>query len=190
MNGFTLMQVSEKVLAKSAEMAQSDPHGIFITIVSVSVVFSALLLLYGAYALVGMLSSANIRLRRSPDKVADQGQDQKKTVHDYESYVITINNKQVQGSMSEKRVTAPAERRMENSGRPKSGISIASPLPGVVMSVNVKPGDHIREGQVVAVLDSMKMENDIQSEYDGIVASVNVDRGDSILEGDIIITLK
>ena len=56
--------------------------------------------------------------------------------------------------------------------------------------MNVKPGDHIREGQVVAVLDAMKMENDIQSEYDGIVASVNVDRGDSILEGDIIITLK
>ena len=184
------MQVSEKVLAKSAEMAQSDPHGIIITIVSVSVVFSALLLLYGAYALVGMLSSANICFRRNPDKVADQGHDQNKTVHDYESYVITINNKQVQGSVSEKRVAAPAEKPVADSVRQKSGISIASPLPGVIVSVNVKPGDHIREGQVVAVLDAMKMENDIQSEYDGVVASVNVGRGDSILEGDIIVTLK
>ena len=168
MNVFDLMQVSEKVLVKSAEIAESDPHGIIITIVSVSVVFSVFLVLYGAYALVEKLSS----------------------VHDEESYVITIKRKQVPESVTEKRVTAPVERSVTNIRTEKSGRTIAAPLPGVIVSVNVKVGDRIREGQLVAVLDAMKMENDIQSEYEGIVDSVNVERGDSVLEGDIIITLK
>ena len=190
MNVFDLMQVSEKVLVKSAEMAESDPHGIIITIVSVSVVFSVFLVLYGAYALVEKLSSVHVRFRRNPDKVADRGHGQKKAVHDEESYVITIKRKQVSESVTEKRVTAPVERSVTNIRTEKSGRTIAAPLPGVIVSVNVKVGDRIREGQLVAVLDAMKMENDIQSEYEGIVDSVNVERGDSVLEGDIIITLK
>ena len=51
MNSFTVLQVSEKVLRKSAEMAENDPHGIIITVVSVLVVFAALAILDCAYRL-------------------------------------------------------------------------------------------------------------------------------------------
>lgn len=69
------------------------------------------------------------------------------------------------------------------------GRAVASPLPGVIVAVKVKPGDKVKSGQVVAVLEAMKMENEIQSEYDGTVTSVNVSQGDSVLEGAAIVTI-
>lgn len=53
MNSFILLEVSEKVLEKSAAMAERDPHGAIITLVSVSVVFCALIVLYFAYTFIG-----------------------------------------------------------------------------------------------------------------------------------------
>ncbi len=70
-----------------------------------------------------------------------------------------------------------------------AGKPINSPLPGVIVGVKVKVGDTVKEGQVVAVLEAMKMENEIQSEYSGTVLSVNVSQGDSILEGAPIVTI-
>lgn len=64
MNIFTLLQASEKVLEKSAEMAERDPHGIIITLVSVSVVFCALIILYFAYTLIGR--TANVDMKWKP----------------------------------------------------------------------------------------------------------------------------
>lgn len=67
--------------------------------------------------------------------------------------------------------------------------AVKSPLPGVIISVNVKVGDAVKGGQVVAILEAMKMENEIQAESDGTVAAVCVAKGDSIQEGDAIVTL-
>ena len=60
MNSFTLLQVSESVLVKSAEMAEKDPHGTIITLVSVCVVFVALVILYFSYTFIGKLTSGQI----------------------------------------------------------------------------------------------------------------------------------
>ena len=53
MNSTTLLQISESVIRKSAEMAQTDPHGIIITVVSVLVVFASLAILHISYYLIG-----------------------------------------------------------------------------------------------------------------------------------------
>ena len=81
-------------------------------------------------------------------------------------------------------VEAPAVVAQSGSGKP-----INSPLPGVIVGIKVKVGDKVKAGQVVAMLEAMKMENEIQSEYDGIVLSVNVSQGDSILEGAPIVII-
>ena len=81
-------------------------------------------------------------------------------------------------------VEAPAVVVQSGSGKPGN-----SPLPGVIVGINVKVGDKVKAGQVVAMLEAMKMENEIQSEYDGIVLSVNVSQGDSILEGAPIVII-
>lgn len=69
------------------------------------------------------------------------------------------------------------------------GKSVTSPLPGVIIAVKVNVGDAVKAGQVVAILEAMKMENEIQAEYDGTVTAVNVAKGDSVLEGAAIVTL-
>lgn len=70
-----------------------------------------------------------------------------------------------------------------------SSKNIASPLPGVILSVCVKVGDQVQRGQKVAVVEAMKMENDILASKDGRVSKVYVSKGDSVLEGASIITI-
>lgn len=69
------------------------------------------------------------------------------------------------------------------------GITVYSPLPGVIISVDVKEGQAVKQGQKVAVLEAMKMENEIQAEADGTVVAILVQKGDSVLEGAEILKL-
>lgn len=69
------------------------------------------------------------------------------------------------------------------------GEKVTSPLPGVIIEVSVKEGQAVKAGQKVAVLEAMKMENEIPAPHDGTIATINVAKGDSILEGDTIVTL-
>ncbi|MEG1621786.1 MAG: biotin/lipoyl-containing protein [Alistipes sp.] len=66
---------------------------------------------------------------------------------------------------------------------------VKSPLPGVIISLNIKEGDHVVAGQTLLVLEAMKMENNIDTDRAGVVKSIKVSRGDSVLEGDVLITL-
>ncbi len=66
---------------------------------------------------------------------------------------------------------------------------VLSPLPGILRSYNVKPGDRIKNGDVVLVLEAMKMENNIFAERDGIVLELLGQIGNAVLEGDKLISL-
>lgn len=68
--------------------------------------------------------------------------------------------------------------------------SIKSPLPGVVLDTLVKPGDVVKRCQNVMVLEAMKMENNIDSDYEGRVASVLKQKGDSVMEGEVLLVLE
>lgn len=63
------------------------------------------------------------------------------------------------------------------------GGLILSPLPGVIINVAVQEGQKVRRGEKIAVLEAMKMENDILAESDGIVKKLYISRGNSLLEG-------
>lgn len=69
------------------------------------------------------------------------------------------------------------------------GKPVTSPLPGVIIEVSVKEGDTVAAGQKVAVLEAMKMENEIQADRAGVVTKINVSKGDSVLEGAAIVTI-
>ena len=66
---------------------------------------------------------------------------------------------------------------------------ITSPLPGVIIEVSVKEGQAVEAGQKVAVIEAMKMENEIQASCDGTVTAVLVNKGDSVLEGAEIVKI-
>lgn len=66
---------------------------------------------------------------------------------------------------------------------PANAEAVKSPLPGTLLSFDVKVGDVVKSGQKVAVLEAMKMENDIRSIKSGTVTRILVNVGDSVLEG-------
>ncbi|MBR5906451.1 MAG: biotin/lipoyl-binding protein [Bacteroidales bacterium] len=70
-----------------------------------------------------------------------------------------------------------------------AGTVVKSPLPGVIISIDVKEGQAVKKGQKVAVLEAMKMENEIQADADGTVTAILVSKGDSVLEGAEILKI-
>ena len=96
MDIFTLLQ-SEAVIAKSAEMAQKDPYGWIITVVSVSVVFISLALLFVLYYLIGRAVNRFSKETEPQDQNTDTkpvaAEPEDTVPHDKESYVITICSK-------------------------------------------------------------------------------------------------
>lgn len=68
--------------------------------------------------------------------------------------------------------------------------NIKSPLPGIIVEINVKPGDSVKKGQKIAVIEAMKMENEITADCDGVVSEIKVKVGDSVLEGAVISTMQ
>lgn len=70
-----------------------------------------------------------------------------------------------------------------------AGTKVEAPMPGTIMKVNVKVGDSVNEGDTVAVLEAMKMENDIPAPVSGKVVAVNVSNGDSVESGTALIVL-
>lgn len=79
---------------------------------------------------------------------------------------------------------SPAPAPASGNGKP-----VTAPLPGVIIEISVKVGDTVKQGQQVAVLEAMKMENVIEATHDGTVTAINVSKGDSVLEGAPIVTI-
>ena len=83
--------------------------------------------------------------------------------------------------------TAPAPAAAPSTGpgtkASGAGKAVTSPLPGVIIEVSVKEGQAVKAGQKVAVIEAMKMENDILAESDGTVTAIYVKKTDSVLEG-------
>lgn len=83
---------------------------------------------------------------------------------------------------------APAAPAAEPAAPAGKGTAVQSPLPGVILDIKVAVGDQVKAGQTVAILEAMKMENNINAECDGAITAIKVSKGDNILEGsDIVI---
>ena len=70
-----------------------------------------------------------------------------------------------------------------------SGNALKAPLPGTITAVNVKVGDTVSAGQVVIVLEAMKMQNNIEAEQAGTVTAIHVNAGDTVMEGSVLLTI-
>lgn len=73
---------------------------------------------------------------------------------------------------------------------PAGGETVSSPMPGTIVSTNVTPGQSVKKGDVLAVLEAMKMENEIMAPHDAQVAAVLVNKGDSVESGTPLVTLQ
>lgn len=71
-----------------------------------------------------------------------------------------------------------------------TGAKVTCPLPGTVISINVKEGDTVAAGQTLLVLEAMKMENNIDAERGGVVKQILVAAGATVMEGDVLIVIE
>jgi glutaconyl-CoA/methylmalonyl-CoA decarboxylase subunit gamma len=72
---------------------------------------------------------------------------------------------------------------------PSGAVKITAPMPGTILKVNVSAGDSVKKGQVLLILEAMKMENEITAPNDGVIASVNIEKGSSVNVGDVMISI-
>ena len=70
-----------------------------------------------------------------------------------------------------------------------AGEKVASPRPGVIIEISVKEGQQVKAGQKVAILEAMKMENEIPAPKDGTITDIHVHKGDTLQEGDPVVTI-
>lgn len=68
-------------------------------------------------------------------------------------------------------------------------IKVNAPMPGKILGVKASIGDHVKRGDVILILEAMKMENEVVAPNDGTVFSIHVAVGDSVEAGDVLATL-
>ena len=84
---------------------------------------------------------------------------------------------------------APAPAAAPKASGTAGAIAVKAPMPGNLIKVNVKVGDAVKKGDVLCVLEAMKMENDIMAPADGVVASVEAAKGASVATDAVLVTL-
>lgn len=116
---------------------------------------------------------------------------------EYEVEVEKIGGDSIQVSRSvETKREVPTTAKTETAVNEKSAktgtvgnIKISAPMPGTILGVEVKVGDKVDKGQTLAILEAMKMENEIAAPEDGTVSSVNIATGDTVESGQLLISL-
>ena len=84
----------------------------------------------------------------------------------------------------------PRTRRAGGAGGGAAGTgAIAAPMQGTIVKVDVAVGDEVAAGQVVCVLEAMKMENNVATDVAGTVAEVKVEAGQAVGAGDIVVVI-
>ena len=84
---------------------------------------------------------------------------------------------------------APAAAPAQPAAPAGAGTPVKAPLPGTVIDIKVQQGQQVNVGDVVLVLEAMKMQNNIEAEYAGTVTSITVKPGDTVMEGAVLLTI-
>ena len=113
------------------------------------------------------------------------------------TYNITVNGVTYVVDVEEVSSSAPTAAPVAAPAAPKAapapavagGTAVKAPMPGNIMKINVKAGDAVKKGDVLVVLEAMKMENDICAPADGTVASVAVSQGATVETDAVLVTL-
>ena len=135
-------------------------------------------------------------------KIKTKGVEYKVQIHKVEGNIahLTVNDVdfevEVEGvAVNPTRMTIEPDKKVSEETAAIKPLSqqpsyeLKSPLPGAIVDLCVKEGDTVAEGQVLFVLEAMKMENNIQAERAGVVEKIFYAKGDTVMEGDVILLI-
>jgi biotin carboxyl carrier protein len=118
-------------------------------------------------------------------------------------YMVTVNGKRFEVEIEEVGGTSPIPQRNEEVSVAKAepikpapqapsstagGKTVKAPMPGSIVDVRVSPGQKFKKGDVLFILEAMKMENEIMAGEEGTILSVEVSRGDTVNTDDVLAT--
>ena len=119
------------------------------------------------------------------------------------SYTITVNGNVYDVTVEEngavsapaaapRRAAAPAPAAAPKAAAPagaQGSVAVNAPMPGKILSVKASAGQAVKKGDVIMILEAMKMENEVVAPQDGTIASINVAAGDSVEAGAVLASL-
>ena len=123
-------------------------------------------------------------------------------------YVVTLNNKRYEvevergeaAIVSENEIAAAVmaqEKKVQPSIKPQqeavaagSGEPVKSPMPGTILDIKTAQGSSVKKGDILFILEAMKMENEITADKDGVVAQILVAKGAAVATGDVLAVIK
>lgn len=119
-------------------------------------------------------------------------------------YIVTVNGKKYEVEVEEVGVSeAPAAKTEEvnkvqeevkkETPAPKTqgkGVAIKSPMPGTILDIRISQGQKVKKGDVLFILEAMKMENEIMAGEDGVIANIVVSKGSSVNTDDTLAVLE
>ncbi|WMJ78561.1 MULTISPECIES: biotin/lipoyl-containing protein [unclassified Sedimentibacter] len=114
-------------------------------------------------------------------------------VEEIKDGIAASKTESVQAKPVSPEIKAAAPKPQASAAKPQasssdSANSVTSPMPGTILKVMVKAGDTVKNGDVLLVLEAMKMENEIMAPSDAVVASVAVAEGSTVSTGDVLVT--
>ena len=107
-------------------------------------------------------------------------------------YRVTVNGTVYEVELEELTGAAPAASAAAPAAPAASaeGTPITAPMPGTILSVNVSAGQTVKKGDVLMILEAMKMENEIMCPRDGVVESVSTSKGSAVESGALLCVLR
>ena len=114
-------------------------------------------------------------------------------------YKIKVNGKSYRGELEAIEETASSEpvkeavkEQPKKTAAAPSGDAqqVLSPIQGSVVNVKVKPGDNVKKGDVLLIIEAMKLENEVPSPFDGEVVDVLVSKGQNVTAKEVVVTIK
>ncbi len=106
-----------------------------------------------------------------------------------EEYTVQIAQDEAEDAARTAEKPAAAPKATESAKPATGGVEVTAPLPGVIVEIKVAEGQSVKAGECVAVLEAMKMENEIEATASGTVTAICAAKGDSVPEGAVIIRI-